>query len=557
MSSETIRVLLVSGNPGERAAIAGCLSQYQPPYQLHEAQQLAEAEAVLSERPIDVVVLAQYWESPEGHALLHQLGNLPAILLVEKGQEPLALEAMRHGAYCCSVKDSENRWLQLLPAAIESAARYLRTEQALQQQITALREANTKLQEASAAVEEAARHKAECLAHMSHEIRTPLTAIVGFAETLLTEGDISRAPPERVDAIDAILRNSSHLLRIIDDVLDLSRIEAGKLRIERLRFSPAEIVAEVQRLMQPQANLKRLALEVEYLTPVPETIHSDPTRLRQILLNLVGNAIKFTDRGSVRLTVSLLADQSPPALQFEVIDTGVGIAPEQLERIFCPFVQGDASTTRRFGGTGLGLSISRRLAELLGGAICVESRPGQGSTFRVTIATGPLEGVPMMVPSASTQLVPAGFAQPLRTSDSELPLPYRILLAEDAPDIQRLIKRMLEKAGAEVTVVENGAEAIQCAMAASQSGRPFDVVLMDIQMPVLNGYQATRALRANRYRGPIIALTAEALAGQRERCLEAGCDDYVSKPVNRDALLAAIARSVQVCAAQQVDVGTG
>ena len=560
MLSAMIRVLLICGNPSERVAIFDALKQYQPLYELHEARHLAEARSFLSQQQVDLVILTEQWESSEGHALLHHLGDVPAIVLVEEGKEQSALEAMQHGAYCCYLKDGENRWLTLLPAALESAARYRRTERALQQQIIALRQANDKLRAASLELEESARRKAECLAHMSHEIRTPLTAIVGFAETLLTEGDISRAPPARLEAIDAILRNSSHLLRIIDDVLDLSRIEAGKLKIERLRFSPAQAVAEVQRLMQPQANLKRLALEVQYYTAVPETICSDPTRLRQILLNLVGNAIKFTDRGSVRLTVRLLAEQPEPALQFEVIDTGVGIPPEQIDRIFHPFVQGEASTTRRFGGTGLGLTISRRLAELLGGSISVESQPGQGSTFRVTIATGPLEGVPLMVPSASTALVPAGLSQPVCAAGSALSvsyrMSYRILLAEDAPDIQRLIKRMLENVGAEVTVAENGAEAVEAAVAALQAGRPFDLVLMDIQMPMLNGYQATRALRANNYRGPIIALTAEALVGQRERCLEAGCDDYVSKPVRRDALLQAIDRAVKACATQKVDART-
>lgn len=556
IDSATIQVLLISGTPATRAALVGCLSQYRPAYRLHEAQQLAEARAVLAAQPIDVVVLAENWDSAEGRQFLSDLGNVPAIVLVEEGDEQAALQAREYGAYCCWVTDAECGYLQWLPMAIEAAARYPQTVQALRQQIQALQEDNDRLHQALTAAEEVACRKADFLAHMSHEIRTPLTAIVGFAETLLTEGDISRAPLARIEAVDAILRNSNHLLRIVDDVLDFSRIEAGKLKLERLRFSPVEVVAEVQRLMQPQANLKQLALDVNYQTAVPETIYSDPTRLRQILLNLVGNAIKFTDRGWVRLTVRLLAEQPDPAIQFEVIDTGVGIAPEQIQRIFCPFAQGDASTTRRFGGTGLGLSISRRLAKLLGGTISVDSRPGEGSTFRATIATGPLDGVPLVVPSASTRLLPAAVDERQPTAGANMVLPYRILLAEDAPDIQRLVKRMLEKAGATVTVVENGAEAIGCAMAASQSGQPFDVILMDIQMPVVNGYQATRSLRANKYRGPIIALTAEALASHRQRCLEAGCDAYVPKPIKRDTLLEAILETIRVCATRHEEAHT-
>ncbi len=226
----------------------------------------------------------------------------------------------------------------------------------------------------------ATRAKSEFLANMSHEIRTPIMAIMGFAEMILTEGDISRAPPQRVEAIDAILRNSKHLLELVDDVLDLSKIEAGRLEVEHIACSPVNVVNEVVRVMQIRSGAKGLSLTADYRGPIPETICTDPTRLRQILLNLLGNAIKFTDAGgSVRVEVRLVRDEHRPCLCFDVVDTGIGITPQQINRLFQPFTQADSSTTRRFGGTGLGLAISRRLAEMLGGGLPPKARSARGA----------------------------------------------------------------------------------------------------------------------------------------------------------------------------------
>jgi CheY-like chemotaxis protein len=263
--------------------------------------------------------------------------------------------------------------------------------------------------------------------------------------------------------------------------------------------------------------------------------------LRQILLNLVGNAIKFTENGRVELSVHLDRSRSwQPQLVFDVVDTGIGLTDGQVERLFQPFTQADTSTTRRFGGTGLGLTISKRLAEMLGGDITVLHTSPQGSAFRLTVATGPLAGVPMLDSPAPDRMPEHGPAE----TPAALPerLAGRLLLVEDGPDNQRLFARILRKAGALVTIVDNGQRAVRLVQAAEAAGRPFDLVLMDMQMPVMDGYEATRVLRAAGYHRPIIALTAHAMARDRETCLRAGCDDYISKPVDRRVLLAALAR---------------
>ncbi len=400
------------------------------------------------------------------------------------------------------------------------------------------------LREAMERAEHANQAKSEFLANMSHEIRTPMTAILGFADVLLDGVDPSRTPPEQIAAIETIKHNGEYLLEIINDILDISKIEVGKLEIERVRCSPLQVVADVQSLMQVRADAKSLFFEVEYAGAMPESVWCDPTRLKQILVNLIGNAIKFTEQGGVRLVVRHLhrdptggAQADEPLLQFEVIDTGVGIAPAQMTRLFQPFSQGDASTTRKFGGTGLGLVISKRLANMLGGDVTAESQPGVGSTFRVTVATGPHEGVRMIADPAAAAAATAETEQTVATGPNTAGLNCRILLAEDGPDNQRLIVRMLEMAGADVTVAEHGKLAVEAALTASDQGQPFDVILMDMQMPCMDGYEATRLLRENGYTNPIIALTAHAMAKDRQKCIDAGCDEYLTKPIDRRRII--------------------
>jgi len=408
---------------------------------------------------------------------------------------------------------------------------------------------NTHLEEAQARAMEATKAKSEFLANMSHEIRTPMTAIVGFAETLREDSGLALNPQQRAEAIETIQRNGEYLLCLINDILDMSKIEAGKMTVERIGCCVMEIVADAHGLMKGRTDAKNLTLNVEYADAIPETIESDPTRLKQILINLLSNAVKFTDEGGIRTVVRFISDDTHPKMQFDVIDTGVGMTSEQAAKLFRPFSQADTSTTRRFGGTGLGLTISKHFAELLGGDITiVSSTPGRGTCFRVTIATGPLHGVKMIHPS---QVTPANRAGDVRSASSpaERPLDCRILLAEDGPDNQRLISFVLERAGAEVTIAENGRLAVDAARAAVDRAEPFDVILMDMQMPVLDGYGATAELRAGGYEGPIIALTAHAMAGDRQKCLDAGCVDYASKPIDRLKLIETIQHHLKRAAA--------
>ena len=390
-------------------------------------------------------------------------------------------------------------------------------------------------------MEAATRAKSEFLANMSHEIRTPMTAILGFTENML---DPDMAGAERINALHTVRRNGEHLLQIINDILDISKIEAGRLEVERIRCSPIEVAAEVKALMHVCADAKGLSFNIEYLGTIPETIESDPTRLKQILVNLIGNAIKFTEVGGVRLITRFVDDPQQPYLQFDVFDTGIGMTEEHVRKLFQAFSQADTSTTRKFGGTGLGLSISKRLAEMIGGDVTVESKLGEGSMFRVTVSAGRLDGVKMLHDPTSATIV-----QPednMAAKGETAGLDCRILLAEDGKDNQRLIVHVLKKAGADVTVVENGKLAVDAALAGpnrkceNAPEYPFDVILMDMQMPVMDGYEATALLRQEGYTGPIIALTAHAMASDRQKCIDAGCDDYATKPIDRKKLIETI-----------------
>ncbi len=404
----------------------------------------------------------------------------------------------------------------------------------LQTYAAALEEANQTLRDYSAAVDAATQAKSEFLANMSHEIRTPMTAILGYSDILLNDGQ-QQSHGERVEAIQTIQRNGQYLLDLINDILDLSKIEAGKLELETVECSPVQVVSDAVSLMQVRADAKNLNLEVRYEGLIPTAIQTDPLRLRQVLINLLGNAVKFTELGTVTLKVHApLSLGGSPRLLFEISDTGIGMTPEQTKTLFQPFQQADTSTSRRFGGTGLGLTISKRLAEKLGGDITLTSRYGEGSIFTLAIDPGPLDNVCM---ANVTDSDATGQAAPDEPTSIAKELSCRILLAEDGHDNQRLIAFLLRKTGAEVDVAENGQIAFEKAVQAQSAGCPYDVILMDMQMPVMDGYQATRELRESGYTRPVVALTANAMAGDRDKCLAAGCDEFATKPIDRRALL--------------------
>jgi len=397
--------------------------------------------------------------------------------------------------------------------------------------------ANLEVQRRQEIAEQANVSKSQFLANMSHEIRTPLTAILGFAENLL-EPRLPEA--DRQGAVRTILRNGEHLLEVINDILDLSKIEAGKLAVELLPVSVVQIAADVLSVMRVRADAKQLPLRLEYLGPVPRQIETDPTRLRQILINLLANAIKFTPRGQVTLRIEYHPEPvDSPSISFTIVDTGIGMTAEQAGRLFEAFSQADGSTTRRFGGTGLGLAISRRLARMLGGDVTVSSDLGKGSEFRVVIAAGPLKKSGLfLAPQEATLSDPA----PLPVELGDIHLDLRLLLVEDSPDNQLLIGHFLRRLGAEVHVADNGEAGLDLALNAEADGQPFDLILMDMQMPVLDGYSAVRRLRSLGYTHPIVALTANAMGGDQQKCLQAGCDDYAAKPINRPQLFELIVR---------------
>ncbi|MEO2048645.1 MAG: response regulator, partial [Pirellulales bacterium] len=413
----------------------------------------------------------------------------------------------------------------------------------LERQKAAIEERNSALEIVRKDVEEkvqelaiTSQYKSDFLANMSHEIRTPMTAILGFTDIVRDKV----RDPENKEWLDKIQRNGNHLLGIINDILDISKIESNKMSVETIDVSPSQIMTDVISLMSVRTVGRGLSLRIEFDGPIPQTIQSDPTRLRQILVNLTGNAIKFTEVGEVRLVARVLDhDSDEPRMVIDVVDTGMGMTEDQLGNLFQPFVQADTSTTRKFGGTGLGLTISKRLSEMLGGGIAVRSVSGEGSTFSLTVSTGPLNGVKMVdSPAESDATVEV-------VSDAEgadFRLDCRVLLAEDGPDNQRLISFILKKVGAEITVAENGQIALDRALAARDDHNPYDVILMDMQMPVLDGYTATAKLREAGYTGPIIALTAHAMSSDRKKCIDAGCDDYSTKPINRKQLISLVAK---------------
>jgi len=391
------------------------------------------------------------------------------------------------------------------------------------------------LRRAKEQAESANAAKSEFLANMSHEIRTPLNGIMGFNE-LLRRGIGS--PQQRDKYLDTIQASGKHLLTLINDILDLSKIEAGHMECERVRCSPHTIVCEVLSVLRVRAQEKGLRLECEWASDIPETIMTDPARLRQLLMNLAGNAIKFTEKGSVIIRPAIEPGEPEAMFSCVIADTGIGIRPEHLEKIFRPFDQADNSITRKYGGTGLGLAISSHIARELGGDITVKSQYGHGSTFRVTLQAGSLTGIKLTRSDRSEALLPRTRSKVVDFSKNVLPS-IRVLLVEDGETNRELVSLVLTEAGAKVTCAENGRQGVAIALA-----NEFDVILMDMQMPIMDGYSATSVLRKKGCQIPILALTAHSMRGDAEKCLNAGCTGYVSKPIHIDQMIKAVLAAV-------------
>lgn len=452
-----------------------------------------------------------------------------------------------HGEICNRKKDGRLYWVDTTIAPLFNDDGKIRGYFAIRADITSLKEAQVQAESAN-------RSKSEFLANMSHEIRTPMTAILGYADILAEERENGFSSDTMIECIDTIKRNGEHLLSIINDILDISKIEADKMTAEKIRVSPIRLVQEVVELMRVKSNSKGLSLTTRCTEVVPDFILTDPTRLRQILVNLVGNAIKFTEIGGV--TIAIRTDETNDnQIYFDVIDTGIGLREDQVSKLFQSFEQADTSMARKFGGTGLGLRISKRLAEILGGDITAVCSVGGGCVFTARVATGRVEAHDTTGRNVGSHLSAAPSSQGLEAQNDIQSDPQklpsldgvRILVVEDGPDNQRLIAFLLRKAGAKIEIVENGKYAVERLSGDSplrdtnNIEGDFDLVLMDMQMPEMDGYQATQILRSKGCRIPILALTANAMDIDETKCLAAGCDFRLTKPIDKFKLIEACA----------------
>lgn len=453
--------------------------------------------------------------------------NSVRIMLTGNADQRTAVDAINRGSIFrfhtkpCPLEDLAKS----IAAGIEQHRLMLVREQ--------LEETNVQLVQAREEAERAANVKGEFLANMSHEIRTPLTAILGYSE-LAYQSTIDR--PDVQKDLGVILTNGKHLLELINDILDLSKIDSDKFQVETIGCSLVDIIADVYAIMRLRAQDKNIDLIATFDGPMVRTIRSDPTRLRQVLINLVGNAIKFTESGGVTVRARLINLSDQPTVDIRVIDTGIGIKQSRLEAIFDPFTQADITTTRQYGGTGLGLTVTKRILAALSGSVSVESVEGKGTTFTVTIpANSPDPSDKILDPNADLNNIHQ--CNPDHAWQDEAWFNGKVLIADDTPVNRSLVRRMLTAIGVEVDEAENGKQAYEAATRGE-----YDLILMDLHMPVMDGTASLKRIREHDQGLPVIALTADAMQGARERCRAAGFSGYLTKPLVRNDIIQELAK---------------